>query len=108
MKSGWFLVGLGCLLVGAAGVWFATPLLKSWLLGTGRSGGGREEGRPNVVLISVDTTRPDHLGCYGYGRNTSPHIDQLAREGIRFSRAYSQAPWTLPSHMSLFTSVLPS
>jgi len=64
--------------------------------------------RPNVVLISIDTVRPDHLGCYGYERPTSPNLDALAARGVLFKNAYTQAPWTLPSHMSLFTSMLPS
>lgn len=64
--------------------------------------------RPNVVLISVDTLRADRLGCYGYGRPTSPHIDAFAREGVRFETAVSQAPWTTPSHISLLTSLYPS
>src|SRR5687767_10503508 len=65
-------------------------------------------GRPNVLLISIDTVRPDHLGCYGYKRPTTPNIDALAAGGVRFAEARAQAPWTLPSHMSLFTSMLPS
>jgi hypothetical protein len=64
--------------------------------------------RPNVILISLDTVRPDHLGCYGYSKPTSPNLDRFAREGVLFRNARSQAPWTLPSHMSLFTSMLPS
>src|SRR5207253_904439 len=64
--------------------------------------------RPNVVLISLDTTRADHLGCYGYPRPTSPNLDRLAARGVRYANARSQAPWTLPSHMALFTSLLPS
>ena len=64
--------------------------------------------RPNVVLVSLDTLRPDHLGCYGYERDTSPRIDALAAESSLFTRASCQAPWTLPSHMSLFTSMMPS
>ncbi len=64
--------------------------------------------RPNVVLISIDTVRPDHLGCYGYSRKTSSNIDALAAKGARFNWARGQAPWTLPSHMSLMTSMLPS
>src|SRR3954470_6923013 len=60
---------------------------------------------PNVVLISMDTTRPDHLGCYGYRKKTSPNLDALALQGIRFHNARAQAPWTLPSHMALFTSM---
>lgn len=64
--------------------------------------------RPNVVLISLDTLRADHLGCYGYTRPTSPNLDRFASLGIRFSNCRAQAPWTLPSHMSLFTSMLPT
>lgn len=64
--------------------------------------------RPNVLLVSLDTLRPDHLGCYGYPRPTSPNLDRFAAHGIRFSNCRAQATWTLPSHMSLFTSMLPS
>lgn len=62
----------------------------------------------NVLLISIDTLNPEHLGCYGYDRNTSPEIDSLARGGILFKHAYSQSPKTSPSHMSMFTSLYPS
>lgn len=64
--------------------------------------------RPNVLLISMDTLRADHLGCYGYSRDTSPYIDHIADEGVRFNWAISQAPYTLSSHMSLLTSLYPS
>jgi len=64
--------------------------------------------RLSVILISLDTLRPDHLSCYGYGRPTSPHLDSLAREGVLFKNAISQAPYTLPSHMSMLTSLYPS
>ncbi len=67
-----------------------------------------ESDRPNVVLISLDTVRPDHLGCYGYPKATSPNLDELAGDGVVFRRTWTQAPWTLPSHMSLFTSLPPS
>ena len=63
------------------------------------------EVRPlNIVLIVIDTLRPDHLGCYGDGRGLSPAIDRLARDGIRFENAVATAPITGPSHASLFTS----
>jgi arylsulfatase A-like enzyme len=63
----------------------------------------------NVILISLDTLRADHLGCYGYKRkNISSYIDKLANNGILFVNAISQSPWTTPSHMSIFTSLLPS
>jgi arylsulfatase A-like enzyme len=64
--------------------------------------------RPNVILISIDTLRADHLGCYGYERPTSPVIDSLATRGVRFEWAFAQATFTLPSHMTLFTSLYPT
>lgn len=68
-------------------------------------GGGAE--RPNVVLISIDTLRPDHLSCYGYGRPTSPFLDSLAAGGAVFSDCHSVAPWTRPAMASLFTGLHP-
>jgi arylsulfatase A-like enzyme len=71
-------------------------------------GCGREPERINVLLIGVDTLRPDHLGCYGYGRNTSPNIDRLAGGGVLFEHVVSQCPWTLPSFATVLTSLYPS
>jgi hypothetical protein len=62
---------------------------------------------PNVVLIVVDTLRSDHVSCYGYARVTTPNIDALAARGRRYSDVHSTAPWTLPSHASLFTGKFP-
>lgn len=62
----------------------------------------------HLLLISVDTLRADRLGCYGYGRGTSPQLDKLAQESVLFETAYSHSPKTASSHMSLFTSLLPS
>jgi arylsulfatase A-like enzyme len=59
----------------------------------------------NVILISIDTLRADHLGCYGYERDTSPNIDSLATESALFFNAYATSPWTLPSHVSILTSL---
>lgn len=64
--------------------------------------------RPNVLLIVIDALRQDHLGCFGYKRNTSPNINALAKEGILFKHAYSNAPWTKPSVASLFSSLPPN
>ncbi|MEE9263731.1 MAG: sulfatase, partial [Vicinamibacteria bacterium] len=63
---------------------------------------------PSLILISVDSLRPDHLGVYGYHRDTSPHIDEFAAGGVIFDRAVSPSSWTLPSHMSMLTGLLPS
>jgi arylsulfatase A-like enzyme len=64
--------------------------------------------KTNVILISLDTVRPDHLGCYGYPRETSPTIDRLAEESVLFEKCYSTASSTLMAHMSLLTSLSPA
>lgn len=64
-----------------------------------------ETNQTNIILISLDTVRPDHLGCYGYQRNTSPAIDRLAADGVLFKNTYSTTSWTLPGHVSLLTSL---
>ncbi len=61
----------------------------------------------NVLLVTLDTTRADRLGCYGYDTAETPNLDKLAAEGVRFDRAYAQAPLTLPSHASLLTGKYP-
>ena len=63
--------------------------------------------RPDVVLVSIDTLRADHLGCYGHSRDTSPFIDGLAATGTRFAHARSPSPWTLPSHATLLSGSTP-
>ncbi|MGB5161558.1 MAG: sulfatase [Thermoanaerobaculia bacterium] len=63
--------------------------------------------RDNVVLVMVDTLRADHLGCYGYERETSPNLDKLASSGVLFESFYSVAPWTNPAIASLFTGRYP-
>jgi hypothetical protein len=67
-----------------------------------------ESSRPDIILISADTLRADHLGCYGYPRETTPAIDRMASRSSRFERAISQAPYTVSSHMSMLTSLYPS
>ncbi len=59
-------------------------------------------------MISIDSLRADHLGCYGYERDTSPTIDWLAAEGVRFDSAISTTSWTLPAHAALFTGLYDS
>ncbi len=61
----------------------------------------------NIILITIDTLRADHLGCYGYRRNTSPFIDHLAKDGILFQNAFASSSHTAPSHASIFTSLHP-
>jgi arylsulfatase A-like enzyme len=59
----------------------------------------------NVLLISLDTLRADHVGCYGYPRETSPNIDQLAEDSAVFFNTFATSSWTLPSHVSLMTAL---
>ena len=62
----------------------------------------------NIVLIVMDTVRVDHLSAYGYPQATSPYLEELAREGTRYERAWSTSSWTLPAHASMFTGLLPA
>jgi arylsulfatase A-like enzyme/Flp pilus assembly protein TadD len=63
---------------------------------------------PNIVLITIDTVRADHLGCYGYPQGHTPNLDSLAREGILFRTVVSSVPLTFPSHCSILTGTYPT
>ena len=64
--------------------------------------------KPNIILITIDALRPDHLSCYGYQRHTSPAIDKFANEAVVFTQSISQSTLTMPSLASLITSVYPT
>ncbi len=64
--------------------------------------------RPSILLFVMDTTRMDAVSAYGYVSGTTPVLDRLADSGVIYRNAFSAAPWTLPSHASLFTGLLPS
>lgn len=66
------------------------------------------EAPPNVILVVLDTVRADHLSLYGYPRKTSPNLDALAAESLVFDHAIASGNYSLPSHASLFTGLLPS
>jgi len=83
---------------GAIGAWATPELAVARAAETGA----------NVILLSLDTLRADHLGSYGHSRPTSPHLDALAGRGYRFATAISQAPWTRPSHRSMLNGLYPS
>jgi arylsulfatase A-like enzyme len=63
---------------------------------------------PNVLLVVLDTVAANHLGTYGYHRATSPELDRVASESVLFEQAFAAAPWTLPSHASIFTGLHPT
>lgn len=84
-------------------------LLSAIVILTFCAGCSSSETRPSaVILVTIDTLRADHLGCYGYPRNTSPFIDQLAASSILFENAYSSTSYTSPAHVSIFTSLHPT
>jgi len=79
----------------------------------GLSGACRKPAAPlcsgcNIVLISADTLRADHVGAYGYPRPVTPNIDRLAAGGVLFENAVSQSSWTRPAHLSMMTGLYPS
>ncbi len=69
--------------------------------------GGHGNRKLNVVLITIDTLRADHLSCYNPGFARTPHIDALAEKGVLFTHAFAHVPMTLPSHTSILTGTLP-
>ena len=63
---------------------------------------------PNVLIVTLDTTRADRIGAYGYAKAATPHLDALAARGTTFERAFASAPMTLPSHVTLLTGLDPN
>ena len=87
------------------------PLILCWLLAAAAAIGGDgrpETSRKDVFLITIDTLRSDHVGCYGYQKIQTPAIDELAKQGIRFTQAFTPSPITNTSHTSILTGLLPS
>jgi arylsulfatase A-like enzyme len=100
----WAALIIGVVLLGSIGSYQARGLVS----GFGASSGVADAGAPpNIVLITIDTAAASHFSCYGYSRNTTPNIDRLARQGVRFENAISASSWTLPSFASMFTGLLP-
>lgn len=64
--------------------------------------------KPNVILIVLDAARPDRMSCYGYKKRTTPNLEKIVAESTIFKNAFSNAPWTLPSHASMFTGLYPT
>ena len=89
---------------------FAACALTVGIVGaaTFLAGCADEQPPPDIILVSIDSLRADNLGCYGYPRETSPFVDQLASEGVRFENAISTTSWTLPSHAALFSGLYDS
>jgi arylsulfatase A-like enzyme len=86
-----------------------TPRARAVLIGAACLACGSEplSGRPDVLLVVLDTVRADHLSAYGYARPTAPHLEELARRGVLFEDVVAPANWTWPTHASLFTGAPP-
>jgi arylsulfatase A-like enzyme/Flp pilus assembly protein TadD len=85
----------------------AAAIVAGWYGWSSFGRSARIHGVRNVVLISIDTCRADHLSCYGYKRRTTPHIDAVARDGVLFREALSPVPFTRPAHSSMLTGNYP-
>ncbi len=90
-----------------AGTAFAAGAALAFLGAESRDAPREAGAPPNLIVVSIDTLRADHLGSYGYTRDTSPHLDALARQGSLFENAYSTSSWTLPAHATLLTGLDP-
>ncbi len=89
-------------------------MIRAALIGVALAGAGcrnlpaGDPQRPDVLLISIDSLRRDHVGAYGYERATTPAIDRLAAGGTRFDAAKSASPWTLPAHTTMLSGLWPT
>ena len=100
------LVALGLSAIGAVR-WLESRNQRAGAVDLGRLPSGVTRDHLNLVVVTLDTTRADHLGAYGAKDVDTPNIDRLAHEGVLFEQAMSSAPITLPAHASLFTGRFP-
>ncbi len=98
---------LPVLAVVALGLAIGQPLLRKRVESAFLAKQGARGDRPNVVLIILDTVRDFSLSVSGYDRKTTPHLEEWAQKGVLFERAMATAPWTLPSHATMFTGRYP-
>src|SRR4051812_38503824 len=90
----------------AAGLVFSS--CKSQQPATSQAAANKPFRRLNVVVVTIDTLRPDHLHCYGYPNIQTPSLDGFAQSGVIFENATAQTPLTPPSHASIFTGQYPT
>ena len=109
-QARWNLLAYAVVLAAAA-LLSAAPALTASLTNLGSTTAGISpdlRDKPNVIFIVADTLRADHLSCYGYVENQTPHIDALARDGMLYRNMRAQASWTRPSVATMLTSMYPS
>jgi len=112
-EHGWYSQMKFCIRHGLAAVTAGTLLLLSSCQSPSKKVASGNEGAPpqrrlNVVLVTIDTLRPDRLGCYGYLKSETPNLDALAKSGVLFETAVTHTPLTTPSHASIFTGLYPT
>jgi arylsulfatase A-like enzyme len=100
----WGLAAAATVALAGVGIFAVRP---SWPGTSVRASTSPPPQSPNIVFITLDTVRADHLSSYGYSRPTTPHLDRLARRGVLFENAIAPTSWTLASHASMFTGLLP-
>lgn len=103
-----FASGLLAAATGLGGPWSSNPLALAAFAGGQNTPQRQESGPKNLILVTVDTLRADHLSCYGYHGVATPSIDELAADGVLFTDAIAQVPLTLPSHCSILTGDYPN
>jgi arylsulfatase A-like enzyme/tetratricopeptide (TPR) repeat protein len=106
VRSSWW-IPLPLLLSACAGEQPTTPAAPAPLEATAQADGALKANLPNVVLITLDTTRADRLGAYGYDNAATQNMDKLAAKGRVYEYAYSPLPLTIPSHAAIFTGLYP-
>ncbi|HPW17876.1 MAG TPA: tetratricopeptide repeat protein [Candidatus Aminicenantes bacterium] len=106
--AAWVLAA-GAVAAAAAAAWFlAGPGRPSAPARIGRLWAKKGTAKPNVILVTLDTTRADHLGCYGGAAARTPVLDGLARRGVLFEQAATASPLTLPAHSTILTGMYPT
>lgn len=90
-----------------AGAWRIVLLVVVFVIAVAAALHSPGRARPNVLLVSIDSLRADHVGAYGHAKDTTPTIDALAHDGTLFEWAITSAPWTIPAHATLLTGLPP-
>jgi len=106
IRKPWFLAA-GLLMIGAL-LWVFLDMGKDPAARVGKFWKKSGVTKPNIILMTLDTTRADHLACYGYPNVRTPNLDALARRGVLFEQAATAAPLTLPAHSTIMTGMYPT
>ena len=103
----WLFLGAGLLLIGVF-IWIFLHTGKGPADRIGKLWAKSGVTKPNIILMTLDTTRADHLACYGYSNVRTPNLDALARRGVLFEQTTTAAPLTLPAHCTIMTGMYPT